>query len=276
VTLFPYTTLFRSVFAGGALLRVPPVNSGPEAIPAAAVRADPNVIDVDAGTFRFTVDTSGTPDLTGWAQKDLAPVLREWYPKIVGFLTREDFEAPEKFSVTFDENGQGVAGTAGTRIFCAAKWYRESHPDGEAIGSVVHEMIHVIQLYPGDVYGKNGWLVEGIADYIRFFIYAQEEHGADLVWISKHVNGCSPQSGDLSGCVPHYNGSYRESANFLDWVSKKYDGEIVAKLNYSLRADGYDAALWRQYTGHSIAELEDEWRKEIRAMLGAPRCDPLN
>lgn len=43
----------------------------------------------------------------------------------------------------------------------AADWVKSQPND---FGMVVHELTHLVQRYPP---GSPGWLVEGIADYIR-------------------------------------------------------------------------------------------------------------
>ena len=45
--------------------------------------------------------------------------------------------------------------------------YFKANPDD--IGAMVHETVHCVQLYRGR--GNPGWLVEGVADYVRFFKY---------------------------------------------------------------------------------------------------------
>ena len=60
------------------------------------------------------------------------------------------------------------------------------------------------------------WLVEGTADYVRWFNYEPQSHGADIVWMRR-----------LRHFTPRYDASYRISANFLNWVTEKYDKEIV-------------------------------------------------
>ena len=126
--------------------------------------------------YQITIDTTETPDLTEWAHKDLAPVVRQWYPKLVKMLPSEGYEAPRRVSVTFSANMQGVAATGGTRVRCAAGWFRQNL-QGEAKGAVVHELAHVVQNY-GQARRTNpnatrtpGWVVEGICDYIRWFLY---------------------------------------------------------------------------------------------------------
>ena len=135
--------------------------------------------------YQATIDTSEVPDLTDWADKELAPVVADWYPKIVKLLPSDGFKAPRQFSITFRKDKAGVADTSGTRINCAADWFRKSLK-GEAIGAIVHEMVHVVQQYgqtrrrtPG-AEANPGWLVEGIPDYIRWYLYEPKSRGAEM------------------------------------------------------------------------------------------------
>jgi hypothetical protein len=116
--------------------------------------------------------------------------------------------------------------------------------------------VHVVQQY-GDGAHNPGWLAEGCADYIRWFKYEPQSHGADMVWMRKHGKNFSP----------HYNDSYRITANFLDWVTQKYDHDIVAQLNAAMRAGTYDENLWQKYTGKSVSQLGTEWKQELTAQL---------
>jgi hypothetical protein len=207
------------------------------------------------GKCEITIDSTGAPDLQNWAQNNLAPVLADWYPKIVAILPSEGYTAPAHFSVTLKPI-KGVAFTAGTRVVANSEWLgKELH--GEAIGSLVHEMVHVVQQF----HGRNpGWLVEGSADYVRWFKYEPQSHGADIVWMQKRRN-----------FDPHYNDSYRITANFLNWVSEKYDPKIETEMNAAMRAGDYDEELWKKYTGKTVSELGDEWKKQIETQLAAAR-----
>ncbi len=49
--------------------------------PAMEVRRE--TVEAEGGMYQVTIDTSETPDLTEWAHQELAPVVREWYPKLV-------------------------------------------------------------------------------------------------------------------------------------------------------------------------------------------------
>ena len=212
------------------------------------------------GKYRVTFDTSGSPDLTDWARKDLAPVVAEWYPKIVDMLPGEDYEAPREFSITISDRARGVAATSGSRIRCAGAWFRRNL-EGEAKGAVVHELVHVVQRYgrarrrSPDAVRPPGWLVGGIADHIRWFLYEPESRGAEITRRSLER--------------ARYDASYRVSANFLDWVTRKHDSELVKKLNAACREGNYREGLWKELTGHTVEELAEAWKADLAEKLSA-------
>jgi hypothetical protein len=214
---------------------------------------DAFTVKTSDGKCEITIDTTGAPELRNWAQNNLAPVLADWYPKIVAMLPSDGYEAPSHFSLTLKPI-KGVAFTAGTRVVANSEWLgKELH--GEAIGSLVHEMVHVVQQF----HGRNpGWLVEGSADYVRWFKYEPQSHGADIVWMQKRRN-----------FTPHYNDSYRITANFLDWVADKYDAKIVTEMDAVMRGGKYDEELWKKYTGKTLTELGDDWQKQVESQLAS-------
>jgi len=196
------------------------------------------------GEYEIIINTVAAPALKDWAETRLAPALIEWYPKIVALLPSKDYSAPARFTLTLKPM-DGVAYTAGTQVVANSTWLGKELR-GEAIGSIVHEMVHVVQQYHGN---NPGWLVEGTADYVRWFKYEPQSHGADMVWFRKHGKSFSP----------HYNDSYRITANFLNCVAEKHDPNIVGELNAAMREGTYDAGLWEKYTGKTLPELGKEW-----------------
>jgi hypothetical protein len=218
------------------------------------------IIEADGGTYQITIETTETPDLTDWAHKELAPVVQKWYPKLVEMLPSEGYQAPKKVSIEFSANMRGVAATGGTRVRCAASWFRREL-QGEAKGAVVHELVHVVQNYGiGRRTNPNptrtpGWLVEGIADYIRWFLYEPETHGAEIT--SRNISQA------------RYDGNYRISANFLNWATETYDKDIVQKLNAAAREASYNEDLWTKFTGHTVQELGDEWKASLEKKIAA-------
>lgn len=219
------------------------------------------VIDSDAGAYRISIDSCDTPDLTGWCKTELSPVMRDWYPRIVKLLPSEGFDAPKDVSVRFSASLGGVAETSGTRVRCGAEWFR-ANLKGEAVGSVVHELVHVVQQYGNarrnnpDASPSPGWLVEGIADYVRWFLYEPQSHGADLVWMRPRKN-----------LRLRHDAGYRVTANFLNWVTEKYDKAIVQGLNAAMRQGKYREDLWKERTGRTLIELSTEWKRDVENRL---------
>jgi hypothetical protein len=208
---------------------------------------------VETGKYIITIDSSEAPDLCGWVETKLRPVVKEWYPKLVEMLPSEGYEAPEKVTITLDKDAKGVAYAAGDRITCAVDWFRKNL-DGEAVGAVVHEMVHVVQNYgwgrrntPREERKRTpGWIVEGIPDYIRWFLYEPETKGAEIT------------ERNLSRAK--YDANYRISGNFINWVVEKHGSEIVQKINAAARAAQYTDDLWKELTGKTVEELGAEWK----------------
>jgi hypothetical protein len=216
------------------------------------------IVEAEGGKYQIVIDTTETPDLADWATKELSPVVQEWYPKLVKMLPSEGYEAPTRLSITFSADMQGVAATGGTRVRCAAAWFRQNLK-GEAKGAVVHELAHVVQNY-GIARRNNpnatrtpGWLVEGICDYIRWFLYEPQTRGAEIT--ARNI------------ARAQYDASYRVTGNFLNWVTNTYDKDIVAKLNAAAREGKYSEDLWKTATGHTVQELGAEWKASLEKKI---------
>ncbi|HWA87104.1 MAG TPA: basic secretory protein-like protein [Opitutus sp.] len=210
---------------------------------------------------QITIDTVAAPELSEWAKKTLAPVLASYYPKIVAMLPSDGYNAPKSFTVSILPT-EGVAYTVGTHVVVNADWLNQEL-DREAVGAIVHECVHVVQQY-GHVRGGRpapGWIVEGMADYIRFFKYEPQLHGADATWLQAHKARLN------------YDGMYRISANFLDYVATTYDpsGTLIQKLNAACRKGVYTDDFWQQNTGKTLADLNTEWKA---ARSGQPAASP--
>jgi len=224
--------------------------NAPEAVATPLVES----VEIDGGTYRFTVDTTEAPDLTEWAHKELIPVMKKWYPSIVTMLPGEGFTAPRTFSITFTDSYRGVAATMGNRIECSPAWYRQNLKT-EAIGSLVHELVHVVQQYGRSRRNGGsrppGWLTEGIPDYIRWYLYEPESRGAEI----------SPRNAARA----RHDASYRVSANFLNWVIGKYDKDLIKELNTAMRDGHYSPEIWKERTGKPVDELATEWKASLES-----------
>ena len=127
---------------------------------------------------------------------------------------------------------------------------------GQAIGSLIHEAVHVVQDYG---YGRNhnpdatenpGYLVEGIADYIRWYKFEPQSKGAEI-----SERGLSRAN---------YDKSYRVTANFLNWVTEKYNHDLVPQLNAAMRNGDYNTNIWTKTTGKTVEQLNAEWKESLK------------
>lgn len=233
----------------------------PVAAAAPAVSSEPVLVSFDAGqgTYRFTIDVTAAPDLEDWVRIELQPVVQEWYPKLVAMLPGEGFTPRTELTLLFRNNMGGTPASAGGgRINLNTQWFRREL-QREARGAVVHEMVHVVQDY-GKARRANrnatrtpGWLVEGIADYIRWFLYEPETKGAEIT------------ARNLSRA--RYDASYRITGNFLNWVTQRYDKDLVKELNTLAREGNYTEEAWGESTGKTLPELGDEWRNELEERI---------
>ena len=184
-----------------------------------------------------TVDTTDAPEMAAFGGRVKA-VIEAWCPKIVAALPSDGFTGPKNISVVFRRDYKGVAECSGDRIKASADWFTK-HPDD--LGAFVHELTHAVQHY--DRGRRPGWLTEGIADYVRFYLYepasARPHPAADKA---------------------QFDASYRTTAAFLDWCQRTYDPALVRELNAACREARYTSDLWKQRTGKTADALGAEWR----------------
>ena len=204
-------------------------------------------------SMHFIVDYTDAPQLEDWVAKDLLGVCQTWYPKLRTMLGAPGFTPASLVTFRLRTDMDGPASAGGGNINLNAKWV-EQVPK-EAVGAAVHEMVHIVQAYSKG--NTPGWLVEGIADYIRWFLYEPESRGALIT--SRNIGSA------------RYDGSYRVSANFLEWVISTYgrDGKFLLALNATLRDGNYTDEFWKAKTGKTLTELNDLWLADCRKRIGA-------
>jgi hypothetical protein len=198
---------------------------------APAKAGDPPTFVID------TTDIAESPDSIRWAEESKT-LCEQWYPIIHRFLATEDWTPPKEIKLVFKKELKVPAYASGSTITISADW-AQKHPDD--FGCVIHELTHVIQQYPNQR-GKPGWLVEGIADYIRFWKYEPE---VPRPRVDKEKAS--------------YRDSYRTTAAFLAWITWKYDKRIVRKLDKALREGTYSDAIFGDVTGRSLDALWEEF-----------------
>ena len=202
-------------------------------------------------SMRFIVDYTAAPHLEDWVNKELLPLCKAWYPKLRTMLAAQGFVPAGLVTFRLRTDMDGPASAGGGNINLNAKWVADVPK--EALGAAVHEMAHIVQAY-----GKGntpGWLVEGIADYIRWFLYEPESRGAEIT--PRNIGNA------------RHDGSYRVSANFLDWAVRTYgrDGKFLLALNATLRDGTYTDDFWKTKTGKTLSELNGLWLEDCRKRM---------
>lgn len=183
------------------------------------------------GEVVIKVDASETPDLARWCD-DAAAILKEWHPKIAALLATEGFTAPREIKIMMRKDMKGVAATGGTTIYVAANYVRQN-PDDK--GMMVHELTHAIQRYPKY---DPAWLVEAIADYVRFYHY---EPGVKLDRVDPNRQS--------------YRDGYRSSSMFVAWCKETEGDKLFLALHGALRQGKYRYDLWKEACGKSLDRL---------------------
>ena len=201
--------------------------------------------------LRVDLDASAVPELAGWGQ-DAKELVTQWHPRISHLLASKDYEPTQSVQITLRKSNRGIADTSASRHIRISSGWIEQHP--EDIGLVVHELVHVIQGYG---HGAQGWLCEGIADYIRWAIY----EGKPQAWF--------PVSDQPDG----YLQSYQVTGGFLLWLESDRAPGIVKKLNASLRDRQYDASIFEDETGLPLDTLWTTYVQERKQTTAIAQMD---
>ncbi len=186
---------------------------------------------------RIVVNTKEAPETKAWADT-AAGIMRAWYPTVRSLLATKGARVPRELRLTIKPKIGPPAYCSGDEITVKAEWVKD-HPDD--LGIVIHEMAHAIQSYPG-FKGKPGWLVEGIADYIRWWRY---EPG--------------PPHQRIDPAKSNYTDAYRTTAYWLAWVEHKYDRRLVPMLDGEMRNRRDPMPVFQKLTGKDADTLWKEF-----------------
>lgn len=194
-----------------------------------------------------TTDISDRPDAAAWAEKAKG-IVSEWFPVVWQLMGTEGQTPPKELKIYFKQTLNVPAYAQGGSLYINGEWIQK-HPDD--FGMMIHELTHIIQNYHGQG-ERPGWLVEGIADYIRWWRY---EPGADPTKINPLKNS--------------YHDSYRITGMFLNWISNHYNKGIVPRLDKALRDGSYTDALFKDLTGKDLDTLWSEFAPKPAAIAEA-------
>ena len=248
---------------GKRLVRAIRIRLSPnQQIPTLLVReisvSSPIKIDhVQAGPGRGFVDISQAPEVAGWAQTAEKQMEASW-PDTDALLYSDKFIPPNAVNVVYTTGPTvtGIAATGGGVMTVNTAWCRQ-HPEDTAL--TVHETAHVIQAYSSY---NPVWLVEGIADYIRWVKF-EPEHFYPRINVQRAT----------------YHDSYQTTAAFLGWCERHYDSRLVTKLSQNVRFGTYQNSLFKDDCGKDVdtlwAEFIADYQKDPAAIL-APAAAPAD
>lgn len=183
--------------------------------------------------LEVTVDVKDAPDLAHWGEKT-AKLCVDWYPQLVALLPSEGFRPAKRVRLVLSPLMKDAAhAVAESGAITISAHHVRAFP--EDWGMVIHELTHIVQSYPP---GGPGWLVEGIADYVRIV----------------HFEPGAPRP-KLDRSKASYQDGYKTTAMFLEWIERQHGVALVRLLNAALRQQKYRENLFQEITGRTLAEL---------------------
>lgn len=182
-------------------------------------------------------DVSKVPEAEPWAQAAQA-LATTWFPILCTLLATEDWTPPETVLLVFEPKQDAPAWASGNKISIGGEWIA-AHPSD--LGMVIHELAHVVQSYPGNP-ADTGWMVEGIADYVRWWRYEPEAPRPRI----------DPEKSS-------YKQGYGIAASFLAWASRTYDMRLIPALDRELRQGKNPYPVFESMTGKDVDALWAEF-----------------
>jgi len=193
---------------------------------------------------KVTIVPSGDAKIDDWACRTLRPLISDWHLRLVRDFGSREMRIPAEITIRFRADmGGACVTTANDEISINQAWCR-GRLDNDVPGTLIHELMYLVQQYKGSY---PSWLQQGLADYVRWYLFEGAGDACDFP--------------DWSADEVRYDGSYRYTANFLNWVSKKYGDSVIKKIDAACRAGWYREDLWQELTGRSVADLGAEWKR---------------
>lgn len=181
------------------------------------------------------IELGAYPQLAAWAQSARSGYAA-WWPRLAQALTSPEFHAPAAVAVIAAPlPDEAPAETEGAAIYVNGPYLLRT---GEGPNLVAHELVHVVQAYPGK---PSGWLTEGIADWGRYYLLlpadpARRFDPARADW----RRGYQPAAALLAWCETRRSGTV-QAVNAA--LRRGEDGEAALTARMGAAPD----ALWRAY-----------------------------
>jgi hypothetical protein len=246
-SVFAATAATAAIVASLSVPLFAATNPAPTTRPTATTKPARQVIRISAPLpdskeqVTALLDVTDAPQFKDWGIKAANYALK-WYPELAKHLASDGYTPPREFGIVI-RDVKGVAYTAGKTITINVG-YLKNHTDD--LGMVAHELVHVIQQYHGR--RNPGWLVEGVADYMRYFVVEPGAKNARF----------DPNRSD-------YKRGYQPAAGLLNWIEQQKGPGIVAKLNEIMRAGKYKPDTFKEVTGYEPDEAWTAFKESLKA-----------
>ena len=195
------------------------------------------VLSAGAGEkLKFKLQNPVTKEEKEFFYKKIAPECRKHYKAICAAFGEKVKERTVK--IVFKKM-KAPAAVAGQTIFINFE-YATKHP--KDLGCYVHELAHIVQDYRG---AKPWWMVEGLADYVRFAV----------CYKNLRALGINNRS--------HYTNGYRATGRFLHWLVDKKDKKAVLKIHGLLKKKKFTKESMKDLFGKDIDSLWAEFTADI-------------
>ena len=179
--------------------------------------------------------------------------MRAWWPVLTSALASSGYTPTDRISLEFYriEPGNVPAATIKNRIVVDPAYVLAHLYNPDMFGMVGHEMVHVVQAYPG--HGAS-WLTEGLADYMRYYVLIPDDPGRAF-----------------DARSARFDGGYQATAGLLDWVERAHPG-AVRRVNAVMRQGGDGPAELARQAG---APLEAVWDAYLASHPAATSSEAL-
>ncbi|KAI6175463.1 Secretory protein [Aphelenchoides bicaudatus] len=183
----------------------------------------------------------------------LMPLLYSFFYSYHNMVDKYNKDALQNITWYFDPNYDGVAYASNGGIVFATSYFKDRADARVAM----HESMHIVQAYP-DFSTKDGWLVEGIADYGR------AEFGGNYNFDDYNDKALPDYAPSQS-----YTDGYGVTAAFLKYLENSWPG-IVLKLNTANQDKSYNSNTWNSITGKSVEQLWSDYANASTSNGKAP------
>jgi hypothetical protein len=171
---------------------------------------------------------------------DPAPLMQEASRRICRLLYHQAAEVPQRPTVKLVvEKKRGIAYSSHGEIHASSGYfahYTRGDVRQEILGVLHHELTHLWQS------GGKSWVIEGIADYVRF-------RTGYFPVTNRHPGG-------------RYDSSYQVTGFFFDWLETRSPG-FVYRLNQRLRQERFSDAWFAELTGTPVEPLWAEYQASL-------------